>query len=203
MNSDCSTDLRLVVYDATRPVLGPVWWFGALAARLLRRVDRAFGARSWPEALEWLAENGRPLRIGSVQFWMHGRWGRVGLGGGDLDSGCFDPRHPLGPRLAALRARLAGPDSAIWFRTCETFGARAGRTFARDAARFFGARVAGHTFVIWAFQSGTHVLGPGGEPDWPETEGLARGTPEAPERARTSWPWRPRTVTGLRMKVPS
>ncbi|MCU0726977.1 MAG: hypothetical protein MUE73_14490 [Planctomycetes bacterium] len=206
MNSGSSTDgrpLRLVVHDATRPVLGPVWWFGGRTARLLGRVDATFGAHSWSEALAWLSAVAAPRRIGAVQFWMHGRWGGVRIGAEELRAEWFSPRHPALPALATLRRRLAGPDALLWFRTCETFGARTGRAFAREASRFFGARVAGHTFVIHALQSGLHLLGPGEEPDWPENEGLARGTPEAPEKARTSWLFRPRTVTCLRMKIPS
>jgi len=64
-------------------------------------------------------------------------------------------------------------------------------------ADFAGVRVAGHTFEIGFFQSGLHVLAPGAAPDWAESEGLARGTPEAPERSLPSGPREPNTITCL------
>ena len=100
-----------------------------------------------------------------------------------------------------MRERLA-PDPLIWFRTCETFGAKAGIDFAARLADFFGARVAGHTYIIGFSQSGLHGLAPGARADWSPEEGLAEGTPEAPVRAKWSRPWRPRTVTALTGAVP-
>ncbi len=195
--------LRLIVYDdacrgrTPRTGLTFAWLAGARLWRALGRSDLAFGARSWPAALRWLAHAGAPRPVGEIQFWMHGRWGLVRIGAEDLDARAFAAGHRLAPLLAAVRARLAGPDALVWFRTCETFGARAGRDFARAAADFFRCRVAGHTHEIALWQSGCHVLAPGETPGWDTAEGLAGGTPEAPLRALRSAPGRPATVSFL------
>ena len=196
-----STGLTLVVYDATqlarRPRgLGLSWHVGAKLYRAFGPVDAAFGARDWLSALTWLANYRPETPVAEVQYWGHGKWGRALIDGDSLDRRALDARHPLRPRLEALRARLT-PDAAIWFRTCETAGARAGRDFITALADFSGARVAGHTFEIAFFQSGLHVLAPGATPDWSESEGLARGTPLAPERSHPSAPHEPNTITCL------
>jgi len=104
--------------------------------------------------------------------------------------------------LEMLREKLA-PDALIWFRTCETFGARAGIALAERLADFTGARVAGHTHIIGFHQSGLHGLAPGQRADWAEDEGLLEGTPESPQRARRSAPWRANTITCLASSVPA
>lgn len=101
-----------------------------------------------------------------------------------------------------LREKLA-PDALIWFRTCETFGARAGIALAERLADFTGARVAGHTHIIGFHQSGLHGLSPGQRADWTEDEGLLEGTPGSPRRARRSAPWRANTITCLANTVPA
>ncbi len=101
-----------------------------------------------------------------------------------------------------LREKLA-PGALIWFRTCETFGARAGIALAERLADFTGARVAGHTHIIGLHQSGLHGLAPGQRADWAEDEGLLEGTPESPQRARRSAPWRTNTITCFASSVPA
>jgi hypothetical protein len=56
--------------------------------------------------------------------------------------------------------------------------------------------------VIGFHQSGLHALAPGIAADWSESEGLVEGTAEAPQRARRSAPWRPRTITCFANQVP-
>ncbi len=195
--------LRLIVYDDTCRGLTPrtglsfAWLAGARLWRALGRTDFAFGARSWPAALRWLAHAAAPRPIGEIQFWMHGRWGLARIGGEDLDVRAFAAGHRLAPLLAAVRGRLAGPHALLWFRTCETFGALAGQAFARAATDFFGCRVAGHTHEIAFWHSGLHVLAPGEEPGWAPAEGLATGTPGSPLRALRSARGRPFTVPCL------
>ena len=87
----------------------------------------------------------------------------------------------------------------MWFRTCETFGTRAGHDFAARIADYLGARVAGHTFVIGYRQSGLHALTPGMRPDWSVDEGVADGT----SRARGSSFRAPRTITALTPRLPA
>lgn len=201
--------LRLLVYDRTcipgagRAPLSIAWRAGASLYRALDRVDASFGAASWSEAIAWLLAVDPSARIGEIQYWGHGRWGRALCGADELDRGAL-ARGPLAAPLVALRERLL-PDGAalLWFRTCELFGARAGHDFARAWSDFLGARVAGHTFVIGFHQSGLHSLRPGETPSWPLDEGLARGTPDAPEAARGSRPWAPNTVTCFHGKIPA
>ncbi len=199
--------LRLMVYDRTcvkRGIgLSSAWSAGAILYRGLGRFDRSFGASSWQEALEWLAtfEASRPIE--QIQYWGHGRWGRVLVGSDVLDAAALRGDHPLHPQLRAIRERIVpNGRSLLWLRTCEAFGARAGIDFAQALADFFGANVAGHTFIIGALQSGLHGLAPGCRPAWSPSEGLAEGTPERPERALWSRPEHPRTITCLSNAVP-
>ncbi|HEY3498291.1 MAG TPA: hypothetical protein VGK73_26530, partial [Polyangiaceae bacterium] len=179
--------LRLVVYDATqrsRPprALGLAWQLGTYLYRGLGRIDAAYGARSFGEALDWLGRYRTERPIAELQFWGHGRWGRILIGRESLDRSALLPGAALEPKLAGLRARFA-PDPLVWLRTCETLGARPGQDFARALGDYFGARIAGHTFVIGGYQSGLHLLAPGNTPGRSPSEGLLRGSPEAPEAA--------------------
>ena len=61
--------LRLVVFDATqrrRPpkALGLSWQYGTLLYRALGRVDAAYGATSFADALAWLASHDASRSIG-------------------------------------------------------------------------------------------------------------------------------------------
>jgi hypothetical protein len=192
--------MRVVVYDRTCVRTGghlsPIWATGAWLYRDVGRVDAIQGVASWDEALSWLAT--RPEPIDEIQYWGHGRWGRVLVREDVLDASALVERRA---QLEAIRDRLA-PDPLIWFRTCETLGARPGIDFAERLADFFGARIAGHTYVIGFHQSGLHALAPGCRADWSAEEGLAEGTPDAPARAKSSRPWHPRTITALHGRIP-
>ena len=195
--------MRVLVYDRTcvRRIGGMsrIWATGAALYRRLGRIDAARGVADWDEALGWLAA--QPAPISELQYWGHGKWGRAFVADDALDAEALAPRHSRRPALEAVRERLA-PDALVWFRTCETFGARRGIDFAERLADFLGARVAGHTFVIHHYQSGLHGLAPGCRADWPADEGLAEGSPEDPRAARVSTPWAPRTITALAGRVP-
>jgi len=202
-----SEPLRLMVYDrtcaGTLVGLSTAWRAGAVLYRGLRRLDGAFGARSWDEALGWLStyERGRP--IAEIQYWGHGRWGRVFVDRDVLDGHVFDVGHPLHARIEAVRERLLPSGrSLVWLRTCEAFGASAGHELAQRLADGLGARVAGHTHIIGAVQSGLHGLAPGRVPTWPRDEGLREGTPDAPIRAQGSGILRPNTITCFDGAVP-
>ena len=168
----------------------------------LGRLDATFGAASWDEALAWIAgvQPGEP--IGEVQYWGHGKWGSVQIADERLSASALRERHPLHSRLCGLRERLA-PEALLWFRTCETFGAKSGIDFARRCTDFFGVRAAGHTHVIHYWQSGLHGLTPGHVPDWRAADGLIQGTPEEPRSARTSSPLEPRTITCTQGTIPA
>ncbi|MBX3157802.1 MAG: hypothetical protein KF773_17670 [Deltaproteobacteria bacterium] len=177
----------------------PAWATGTLLYRALRRIDARRGASSWDEALAWLATLREP--IDELQYWGHGTWGAALVAGDALDAAALAPAHRLRAGLDALRAQLA-PDALVWFRTCETLGARPGMDFAMRLADFLGARVAGHTYIIHAYQSGLCGVAPGMTTHWSPDEGLLEGTPDQPRRARSSTPWAPRTIHCLNGRVP-
>ena len=202
--------LRLMVYDRTcvaqvAPVgLSTAWGAGSVLYRGLGRLDAAHGATSWDDALAWLGSFEPARAIAEVQYWGHGRWGQVLVDRDVLDAAAFTPGHRLASRLAAVRERLVpGGDALVWLRTCEAFGAKAGHDFAMRLAEGLGSRVAGHTHIIGALQSGLRALVPGHTPDWSLEEGIAEGTPDRPLRAHGSGVLRPRTVTCFTREVPS
>lgn len=199
-----ASPLRLLVFDATqarRPprLLGVSWRVGAGLYRARGLLDASLGVASVEQALEFLAGAREP--IAEIQFWGHGKWGRVLVDRESFDRSALAPGHRFRPKLEAIRERLA-PGALVWFRTCETLGAHAGQDFARALGDFLGARVAGHTFVIGFWQSGLHSLPPGAAPDWQPGEGLSAGTPERPERAHVSGPERPNTITCWTGRLP-
>jgi hypothetical protein len=205
-----SPGLRLMVYDRTCvgkrvPVgLSTAWAAGSVLYRWQKRFDAVFGATSWDDALGWLGsyDSGRPIH--EIQYWGHGQWGRVCVDEDVLDATAFAPGHRLAPRLTALRERLVpGAEALVWLRTCEAFGGAVGHDFASRLADGLGARVAGHTFIIGALQSGLHGLLPGHAPHWPADEGIAKGTAEKPLRAHGSGIRRPHTITCFDGAVPA
>lgn len=198
--------LRLVVYDATQTArhpraLGYSWQYGTRLYRALGRVDAAFGARSFADAFAWLNRFEPSRSIGELQFWGHGKWGRVFIDREPLDRDLLRASHAHHLAFDAFRERLM-PNALIWFRTCETLGARPGKDFAAALADATGARIAGHTFVIGFLQSGLHCLSPGAAPHWPDNEGLARGSAAQPELALPSTPDAPNTITCLTGRIP-
>lgn len=200
------TGLRLVVFDATQQqqpprALGYSWRYGTRLYGALGRHDGACAAHDLAEAFAWLASYEPQRQIAELQFWGHGKWGQFLIGRRALGRELLEPGHSLNPAFLRFRERLT-PNALIWFRTCETLGARPGQDFAAALADATGARVAGHTYVIGFYQSGLHCLRPGVAPRWSLHEGLARGTPEAPEAAHRSTPWEPNTITCLTGEIP-
>jgi Domain of unknown function (DUF4347) len=188
--------MRALIYDRTQGALTKTWSAGSVLYRGLRRLDAVLGVTTWDEALDWLGASSEPIE--EIQYWGHGKWGRAYVDGEVLHADSLITRRP---QLEAVRERLT-PGALVWFRTCETLGARAGIDFAERLADFLGVRVAGHTYVIGFHQSGLHGLRPGERAHWSANEGLKRGTAEAPVRAHRSAPWRPRTITALGGRVP-
>lgn len=198
--------LRLVVFDVTqrqrRPrALGLSWEYGTHLYRALGRVDGSYGASSFADAFAWLSRYEPTRPIGELQFWGHGKWGRLCLDREVLDRTLLAPGHVHHAAFRRFTERLTA-DALLWFRTCETLGARAGHDFASAVCDATGARVAGHTFVIGFFQSGLHCLRPGMKPQWSASEGLARGSVDAPELALDSGPNAPNTITCLTGRIP-
>lgn len=200
--------LRLMVYDATwagrrvtQAGLTTSWIAGGALYRALGRLDAVYGARSWTDALAWLCSVEPRRQIGEIQYWGHGKWGRVFIAKEALDASALVDGNRHHEDLVALRARLAGPSSLFWFRTCETFGKAQGHAFATSWTRFFGCRAAGHTYVIGPWQSGLHSLAPGETPTWSTSEGLPEGDPAA-KLALMSHATAPNTITCLHGAVP-
>ena len=218
--------LKLVVFDATdtpsaararrrapgaaadgramgSPGLSPIWRAGTLLHRLTFAADASLAATSWPEALEWAArtsrEKGRP--IGSLQVWGHGGWGSMALGATDLDRDALAPGNALAGPINAFKAALAGPESLFWLRCCSAFGHTTGQRFAEALAVRLGCRVAGHTFIIGVFQSGTHSLRPGQKAGWDAGEGVKKSGGRA-VGALTSAIDAPSTVSALALGLP-
>lgn len=189
------------------PGLSHAWMIGGGLYSALGRLDDRAGFRDWSAALRWLAEYPGSREISEIQFWGHGKWGCAKIDAESLERASLEPEHPHHALLAAIRERLApdpeGTPPLWWFRTCETFGASAGQEFARDWAEFFDCRAAGHTYIIGPWQSGLHTLEPGEIPRWSLSEGLAAGTPEAPERALWSARGEPNTITCMHGTIPA
>lgn len=176
------------------------WWAGGRLFRRVRRLDHMHGFDTWGKALAWLAtvESDKPIR--EIQFWGHGSPGKVWIKAKPMTKHAFEDPAFFGP-LMQIRDRLTD-DALIWFRTCATFCATRGREFATEWASQMNCRVAAHTYNIHAFQSGLHSLGPGETPRWPDTEGIAEGTPDRPLALRWSVPWASNTIFALRSTLP-
>lgn len=199
--------LRLVIYDATQRarkprLLGYSWQYGTHLYRALGRVDAAYGASSFQEAFAWLERHELSRPISELQFWGHGKWGRIFIAAESLDRRWLSAGHEHHAAYRTLRERLT-PDALLWFRTCETLGARPGQDFASALSDATGARVAGHTYVIGFFQSGLHCLQSGMKPTWSDTEGLAAGSAAEPQKAFDSTPDAPNTITCLTGEIPA
>ncbi len=203
--------MRLLVHDAcfeasseaSQRALRSTWAAGARIYETLGHVDAAHGATSWDDALAWLTTFRGDEPIAEIQFWGHGRWGHVLIGGDVLDAASLGRAGAHGADLEALgRRMLPDASSLVWLRTCETFGAHRGHDFATRLSERLGARVAGHTHVIGALQSGLHGLRPGTRPHWSPDEGIRDGTAERPRVARGSSLSAPNTTHFLRSRVP-
>jgi hypothetical protein len=217
-----SSPLRLVIWDATdvAPLRVPRverrddgtaagtgglsrWWrIGAGLHRVLYRASATAPASSWDEALRFAidASDRAGAPIAELQAWGHGGFGFMRMGESRLDRTALHAATSLAPLLDALRARLA-PDALIWLRCCSALGAVEGRAFAPALAERLGARVAGHTFIIGEWQSGTHSVAPGEAPRWPLEEGTER-TEAGAIVARVSSASAPNTLFMLRRGLP-
>ena len=118
--------LRLVIYDATQRareprLLGYSWQYGTHLYRALGRVDAAYGARSFAEAFEWLARHRASEPIQELQFWGHGKWGRIFIDRESLDRAWLQEGHAHHAAFCSLRSRLA-PNALLWSNRNPTCG---------------------------------------------------------------------------------
>jgi len=202
--------LRLMVYDRTcrgRPGLlglSHIWQSGSWLYRGLDRIDGCLGVETWPEAFDWLMSYRSDQPIAEIQYWGHGKWGRVAVDKLAIDRSALAEGHSQYQKLCAIRERLIpGGEALWWFRTCEAFGADAGHDFAKAWTDFFGCPAAGHTYIIGFYQSGLHRLVPGARPHWSAEEGLAKGSAQEPLEALWSKRRAPNTITALRGAIPA
>jgi hypothetical protein len=177
------------------------WWWGARLYGALDRLDASYGAASWDEALAFLLRACEGRAVSEVQFWGHGKWGEARIAGDVLDERVLRAGHPLFSQWRRLATRFT-PGALFWFRTCETFGASKGHSFASAFSSELGCAVAGHTYIIGPWQSGLHLLRPGASPHWSSDEGLKEGSPSSPRRALWSTPIAPNTITCFHGAVP-
>lgn len=200
------TGLRLMVFDDTcRGAKYPIglthsWIAGALLYKSAGQLDATYGSTSWEQALKWLASFDEP--IAEIQYWGHGKWGRMMIDRDRFDAENLKLTHPHAKYLDAIRDQLT-PGAMFWIRTCETFGATVGHDFAQRLSDRLGCATAGHTFIIGPWQSGLHVLYPGQTPHWDPAEGIQEGTVDEPQKAYWSGARQPNTVTCLHMRIPT
>ncbi len=206
-NARNGSGLRVMIYDRTcggrgwRVGLSRAWWAGAALYSALGRLDASRGVDNWTDALKWLATVGGDTPLREVQFWGHGKWGRLMIDGASFDVTSLERGSEHAGHVDRIASRLS-PSSLFWSRTCETFGANSGQLFARSLADRLNCRVAGHTYIIGAIQSGLHSLNPGKSPGWRADEGLLSGTPATPKQAAWSMPDAPNTITFLQGRIP-
>ncbi|MBK6694720.1 MAG: hypothetical protein IPG50_21295 [Myxococcales bacterium] len=200
---------RLVLYDrtCTRPAggLSAVWRGGAALYCASGAVNASVGIDDWAGAARAIEALDAPLA--ELQYWGHGRFGRVFVDRAPLDLRALvgAPGADAGARrvVAVLKERLVTSErSLVWLRTCEAFGGDVGQAFAEALADTLGVRVGGHTHVIGFWQSGLHSLVPGQRALWPREEGIRRGTASAPELGAGSSPGLPCTIHCLQGRVP-
>ena len=75
-------------------------------------------------------------------------------------------------RLVVLRRTICGPDSEVYYRSCQAFQGKAGQEFAEASANFWRSEVLGHTKLIGLTQPGKRSLKPCQEPYWSISEGV-------------------------------
>jgi hypothetical protein len=157
--------MRVTIYDKLpghsfmQRCLGFSWFLGCWFQKLIGKVDKYYGASSWADAIDWLKAQ-QPALLTNIQYWGHGRPGKVMLAGRYLDIGT----------MVALKPCVA-PNTIIWFRTCSTFQGVPGHEFSSTLSNLLGCVVAGHTRVIGLFQGGLHTRRAGAPASWPTTEG--------------------------------
>ncbi len=181
--------------------LSPWWKLGSVMHKLMMRCDGALGTDRWDEALRWATSLARTTerQIGELQVWGHGGFGFMRLGETTLDHEALGRRSPIAAELDGFREVLLG-SALVWLRCCSAFGAAAGAKFAPELAGRLHSRVAGHTYIIGGFQSGTHSISPGDAPSWSLDEGTERrGGAVLPLESS----WRaPHTISCLRPGLP-
>lgn len=176
--------MHVLVYDRTEAsVLRQTWVVGAALYRLRGDFDAVYPVASWAEMFRVLDAYG-PRDIIRLQLWGHGSPAKPLINGA---------APPFGELVDFLRKRMTS-DGLVWFRSCSVAQGREGQQFVSALAAQTQVRIAAHTHVIHALQSGLRIAEPGVPPGWSPSEG------EGGERSRLG---APRTVTCLTADVPA
>lgn len=186
--------MKLAIYDAAEN--SPIGWSWAAGARLYKAsglFQHVVAARSWTQGLQDAVALARKYRFDEVQFWGHGRPGRISVDGESLKVN-HDHRRLLVNLGFALE-----PDALLWFRVCSAFAGAPGHRLAIDLMKTTQRRVASSTFIIgFPWHSGQRSLRPGESPTWSLTEGLAADGELLPSRANA-----PHTLPFTATRLPS
>lgn len=193
-------DINLDEIDYTMPVgLTHQWIVGGKLYRALRWVDKCKGASNWADALKWLTTVDPGEKIEQIQIWGHGSPGKSWMNNEPLSWKSFEGQHK--EMLQQIADRLTD-DAVIWFRNCSVFAGENGHKFAKAWSNNMNCKIAAHTYIISAWQSGLNTCCPGEEPSWPLTEGIAEGTPSHIKKLKTSTPWAEKSVFMLAADLP-
>lgn len=182
--------MRVTIYDKNPGPGFNQWWLktfwliGCFFQKLFGRVDKYYGASSWPNALLWLSLQDGTFT--SIQYWGHGSPGCVWLA----------QQNYTMPDFRVLKDKVT-PETVIWFRTCSTFQGVRGLAFSAALSDMLNCTVAGHTRIIGVLQGGLHTRKPHSYPSWSTVDG---------EFPASWWPpylrWGDNTVTCLATKIP-
>lgn len=175
--------MNIIIYDTTCGALSILFTWFAWLYRKLGWADYSVAIPSW-QAMFDVLETCRDRSIKSVQYWGHGYFGTVLCNHEELNTAA----------LLAVSKKLR-PGARWWWRTCLSFAGSEGRLFAYRCANLLGCVVIGHTYIIWLWQSGVHLIRPGDTPSWPIGEGWSHHGGE--RVGQWSWPWSPETVSAL------
>ena len=98
----------VLVYDAACRGPGPTRWLGRAFAigrhthALARPWDLVVPARTWSDAIDGVLAGCEHAGIADLQYWGHGKWGRVLIGADSLDGDAISPGGPMHDRLSLI-----------------------------------------------------------------------------------------------------
>ena len=169
MRNSESWGARVLLVDATGyDPLRLTWRVGHLITSPRRFTHRLY-VHSWDEAMDQLGDLAQHEKLSELQFWGHGSSGRALIGTDALDMTYLQTSARF-QRWVSLRPFLSTPSPLIWFRTCDTMKAEAGRLFSSKLAHLLRCRVAGYTQYIHVIQRGLVVAWPERPAQWSDDE---------------------------------
>lgn len=176
------------------------WFVGGVLYRALRWVDKTKGFSNWGGALDWVLEQSKNRPIEQIQVWGHGSPGKSWMKREPLHANSVQ-EGPHAEKLQEIGRRMTD-NGTIWFRNCSVFCGEKGHEFAKSWSNTLDCRIAAHTYVIHAWQSGLHTISPGEEPSWSTREGIQAGTPDQVLQCKSSFPWAKNTIFMIAAGIP-